>query len=72
MTNKESQAFEYKQDWRNKCLRVYPDKLIIMNAGALPPEAPVESLKTDHLSRPRNKLLAETFYYAGTGFQRSK
>ncbi len=25
----------------------------------------MESLKTDHLSRPRNKLLAETFYYAG-------
>ena len=46
-------------------IRVYPDKLIIMNAGSLPPEVPVESLKTDHLSRPRNKLLAETFYYAG-------
>ncbi|MFH2026238.1 MAG: ATP-binding protein, partial [bacterium] len=46
-------------------IRVYPDKLIIMNAGSLPPEVPVESLKTEHLSRPRNKLLAETFYYAG-------
>jgi len=46
-------------------IRVYPDKLIIMNAGSLPPEVPVESLKTNHLSRPRNKLLAETFYYAG-------
>ena len=46
-------------------IRVYPDKLIIMNAGSLPPEVPIESLKTNHLSRPRNKLLAETFYYAG-------
>jgi len=46
-------------------IRVYPDKLIIMNAGGLPPEVPVESLKTNHLSKPRNKLLAETFYYAG-------
>ena len=46
-------------------IRVYPDKLVIMNAGSLPPEVPVESLKTNHLSRPRNKLLAETFYYAG-------
>ena len=46
-------------------IRVYPDKLVIMNAGNLPPEVPVESLKTNHLSRPRNKLLAETFYYAG-------
>jgi len=45
-------------------IRVYPDKLVIMNAGSLPPEVPVESLKTNHLSRPRNKLLAETFYYA--------
>jgi len=46
-------------------IRVYVDKLVIMNAGSLPPEVPIESLKTDHLSRPRNKLLAETFYYAG-------
>jgi ATP-dependent DNA helicase RecG len=36
-----------------------------MNEGALPPEVPVESLKTNHLSKPRNKLLADTFYYAG-------
>ena len=46
-------------------IRVYPDKLIIMNAGSLPPEVPLESLKTEHLSKPGNKLLAETFYYAG-------
>jgi ATP-dependent DNA helicase RecG len=36
-----------------------------MNAGNLPPEVPLESLKTEHLSKPRNKLLAEAFYYAG-------
>ena len=46
-------------------IRVYPDKLMIMNEGKLPPEVPVEKLKTDHLSMPRNKLLAATFYYAG-------
>ena len=46
-------------------IRVYPDKLVIMNAGGLPPEVPVESLKTNHLSKPRNKLLADVFYYAG-------
>jgi len=46
-------------------IRVYPGKLIIMNEGSLPPEVPVEKLKTNHLSKPRNKLLAETFYYAG-------
>ena len=46
-------------------IRVYSDKLIIMNEGKLPPEVPVEKLKTDHLSMPRNKLLAQVFYYAG-------
>ncbi|MFQ5771251.1 MAG: ATP-binding protein, partial [bacterium] len=46
-------------------IRVYHDKLMIMNEGKLPPEVPVEKLKTDHLSMPRNKLLASTFYYAG-------
>ncbi|MBA7639084.1 hypothetical protein ES703_46742 [subsurface metagenome] len=46
-------------------IRVYPDKLMIMNEGKLPPEIPVEKLKTNHLSIPRNTLLAEIFYYAG-------
>jgi len=46
-------------------IRVYPDKLMIMNEGKLPPEVPVEKLKTNHLSIPRNTLLAEVFYYAG-------
>ena len=46
-------------------IRVYPDKLMIMNAGKLPPEVPVEKLKTNHLSKPRNTLLAEVFYSAG-------
>jgi ATP-dependent DNA helicase RecG len=38
---------------------------MIMNEGKLPPEVPAEKLKTDHLSIPRNKLLAKIFYYAG-------
>ena len=46
-------------------IRVYPDKLMIMNEGKLPPEVPVEKLKTNHLSIPRNTLLAKIFYYAG-------
>jgi ATP-dependent DNA helicase RecG len=46
-------------------IRVYPDKLMIMNEGRLPPEVSVEKLKTNHLSIPRNTLLAEIFYYAG-------
>ncbi len=46
-------------------IRVYSDKLMIMNEGKLPPEIPVEKLKTNHLSIPRNTLLAKIFYYAG-------
>ncbi len=46
-------------------IRVYSDKLIIMNEGKLPPEVPIEKLKTNHLSKPRNRLLAEIFYFAG-------
>jgi ATP-dependent DNA helicase RecG len=38
---------------------------MIMNEGKFPPEVPVEKLKTNHLSIPRNTLLAEIFYYAG-------
>lgn len=53
------------QGTSNIQIRIYKDKLIIMNEGSLPPEVPVESLKTNHLSKPRNKLLAEVFYYAG-------
>ena len=46
-------------------IRVYPDKLMLMNEGKLPPEIPVEKLKTNHLSIPRNTLPAKIFYYAG-------
>jgi len=46
-------------------IRIYKDKLLIMNEGKLHPEVPVESLKTNHLSKPRNELLARIFYYAG-------
>ena len=37
----------------------------IMNEGKLPPEIPVEKLKTEHLSKPRNTLLADVFYKVG-------
>jgi ATP-dependent DNA helicase RecG len=46
-------------------IRVYPDRMIIMNEGGLPPEITVEDLKRNHLSKPRNKLLADVFYFAG-------
>lgn len=46
-------------------VRVYNDRIVLMNEGKLPPEVPVEKLKTKHLSKPRNKLLADVFYKAG-------
>lgn len=46
-------------------IRVYPDKLLIMNEGSLPPEITIEDLKKNHLSKPRNKLLADIFYFSG-------
>jgi len=46
-------------------IRIYDDRLVIMNEGKLPPEVPVEKLKTEHLSKPRNTLLAKVFYFAG-------
>jgi len=46
-------------------IRVYNDRLVVMNEGKFPPEVPVEKLKTEHLSKPKNVLLAGTFYKAG-------
>ena len=46
-------------------IRVYNDRLVIMNEGKFPPEVPVEKLKTEHISKPRNVLLAGAFYKAG-------
>lgn len=46
-------------------IRVYDDKLVIINEGKLPPEVPVEKLKEEHVSKPRNPLLARIFYFAG-------
>jgi ATP-dependent DNA helicase RecG len=43
-------------------VRVYNDRINFVNEGKLPPEVPVEKLKTEHLSKPRNKLLAAVFY----------
>ncbi len=46
-------------------IRVYDDKLVIMNEGELPPDLPIEKLKTEHISKPKNPLLASVFYLAG-------
>ena len=46
-------------------IRVYDDKLMVMNEGMLPDEIKIEDLKRDHLSKPRNTLLADVFYKSG-------
>jgi ATP-dependent DNA helicase RecG len=46
-------------------VRVYSDRITFLNEGKLPPEVPLEKLKSEHLSIPRNKLLADVFYKAG-------
>lgn len=46
-------------------IRIYQDKLVIMNDGVLPPEVPIDRLKTEHISKPRNVLLAYAFNLAG-------
>ena len=46
-------------------IRVYDNRLVIINEGILPDEIKIEDLKIDHLSKPRNTLIAEVFYKAG-------
>ena len=46
-------------------LRVYKNKLIVMNDGGLPKPLLIEDLKREHRSILRNKLLAQVFYQAG-------
>lgn len=46
-------------------IRVYDDKLVIMNPGILPPEINIASLKKTHTSRPRNPFIADVFQKAG-------
>lgn len=46
-------------------LRVYGHKLWLVNAGTLPDKLTFEKLKKQHLSCPRNELLADVFFKAG-------
>lgn len=44
---------------------VYDDRLEVISAGTLPLGVTVEDLSRDHISKPRNPLLAELFYRRG-------
>ena len=44
---------------------VYNDRLIVWNEGSLPENLTIEDLKRKHFSRPRNPILAGTFFKGG-------
>ena len=46
-------------------IKVYDDKIWFWNPGKLPEGITVDMLKRDHFSKPRNRLIATVFYYAG-------
>ncbi|MBK8575371.1 MAG: putative DNA binding domain-containing protein [Elusimicrobia bacterium] len=46
-------------------VRIYDDKLLVMNPGELPKELSIGDLRREHDSFPRNRLIAQIFYYAG-------
>jgi ATP-dependent DNA helicase RecG len=46
-------------------IKIFEDKLVISNAGTLPPEIPLENLNKHHISIPRNPLIADIFQKAG-------
>ena len=46
-------------------IRVFKDKLVILNEAKLSKEITVDNLMESHPSKPYNKLIAEVFYKAG-------
>lgn len=46
-------------------VRWYDDRLTFFNPGGLPPPLRLEELKLEHPSIPRNRLIAEMFFYVG-------
>ncbi len=52
-------------DSANTQIRIYDDHILVWNPGKLPPDLSLEQLKTEHPSRPHNRLIAEAFFYTG-------
>jgi ATP-dependent DNA helicase RecG len=46
-------------------VRWYDDRVMFINSGGLLPPLRLEDLKREHKSNPRNRKIAEMFYYAG-------
>ena len=49
----------------NTQMKVYDDRIWFWNAGELPDGFDVEKVASEHLSNPRNHLIANVFYRAG-------
>lgn len=49
----------------NTQMKVYDDRIWFWNAGVLPDGFNVEKVSAEHLSNPRNHLIANVFYRAG-------
>ena len=56
---------DYAQVGGAVSVAIYDDRLEIWSSGGLPPGVEVWDLKREHLSRPRNPLIAEIFYRRG-------
>jgi ATP-dependent DNA helicase RecG len=56
---------DYAQVGSAVSIAIYDDRLEIWSDGTLPFGLRPEDLKRDHLSRPRNPLIAEVFYRRG-------
>ncbi len=50
---------------RDTEVRIYDNELIVWNDGGLPPTLSIQALRKQHASMPRNRQIAEIFYYAG-------
>lgn len=46
-------------------MKVYDDRIRLWNEGSLMDGMTIETLRQEHSSRPRNKLIAQVFYLAG-------
>ena len=49
----------------NGQIRLYPNALVMLNEGNLPSELGIEDLYKEHLSIPKNPLIADIFYKSG-------
>jgi ATP-dependent DNA helicase RecG len=56
---------DYSSPGSSVSLAVYDDRLEIWSDGSLPFGLTVEDLRREHLSRPRNPLIAEVFFRRG-------